>query len=101
MAMGIFTIAGKCVRVPVPAESGHGTLRSPGSTRGPAREGHLESESTGRGRATVTRFEPVHPGRWELDQSAGIQRDGEAQMAAQFLTTVRRLSDPALSFGTC
>jgi len=68
---------------------------------GPLARGTLRAKARAGGCATVTRFEPVHPGRWELDQSAGIQRDGEAQMAAQFLTTVRRLSDPALSFGTC
>ena len=46
----------------------------------------------------MTRFKSVHPGRWELDQSAGIQRDGEAQMAASFYFPVRRLSEPRALF---
>src|SRR5262249_18288589 len=56
-----------------------------GSTRGArSRRVTLRAKARAEGRATVTRFKSVHPGRWDLDQSAGIQRDGEAQMATSF-----------------
>ena len=58
----------------------------------------LRAKARAGGRATVTRFKSVHPGRWDLDQSAGFQRDGEAQMAAHSVVPVRRLSEPRALF---
>ena len=51
------------------------------------------------GRATVTRFEPVHPGRWGLGPSSRIPARRRGSVSRAFLVSVRWLSEPrALTF---